>query len=170
MIFGENESKKRSTFTDPKVQQVFLNCIQFLTTSGLNQLFNKIDGVVEELLLNYPLGQQATVSDFENVFETAIQRVEKEAGSNNFADLIVPITNVHVSSYIKSDFNFDIVLDEIQRTRCHSSGRVVDSICYLNPTPELQETDESLRPSIHLQSCPGNLLIYFYVISNIFSS
>jgi len=95
LVFGEDESRKRSTFTDPKVQQVFLNCIQFLTTSGLNQLFNKIDGVVEEILVNYPLGKQVTVSDLENLFETAIQRVEKEAGSNNFADLIIPITNVH---------------------------------------------------------------------------
>ncbi|KAE9552673.1 hypothetical protein FO519_004115 [Halicephalobus sp. NKZ332] len=95
LIFGEEESKRRSTFTDPKVQQVFVNCIQFLTTSGLSQLFNKIDGVVEELLLEYPLGKGASISDFESLLETAVERIEKEVGSNNFANLIVPITNVH---------------------------------------------------------------------------
>uniref|UniRef100_A0AC34R260 Peroxisomal assembly protein PEX3 n=1 Tax=Panagrolaimus sp. JU765 TaxID=591449 RepID=A0AC34R260_9BILA len=95
LIFGEDQGQKTANFTDPKVQQVFLNCIQFLTTSGLSQLFNRIDGIVEQLLIDWPLGKSVTVSDFENFFEVAVSKVEHEIGINNFADLIVPITNVH---------------------------------------------------------------------------
>lgn len=97
LIFGEDDSKKRQPYTDPKVQQVFLNCIQFLTTTGLNQLFNKVDLIVEELLVDYQLNKVCNTKTFAELFDQIINKIEVTYGNNNFADLIVPITNVNVS-------------------------------------------------------------------------
>jgi hypothetical protein len=96
-IWGKDETAKQdygSQFANPQVQQVFINCIQFLTTSGLNQIFTKIEAITEDFLNNFSLTKKITVSEFETLINQILERFEKECGAKNYCDYIVPVTNV----------------------------------------------------------------------------
>uniref|UniRef100_A0A914ZB43 Peroxisomal biogenesis factor 3 n=1 Tax=Panagrolaimus superbus TaxID=310955 RepID=A0A914ZB43_9BILA len=99
-IWGNDDKVKPeygTQFANPKVQQVFVNCIQFLTTSGLNQIFTKIESITEECLNNFSLTKKITVSEFEILIHQILDKFEKEAGAKNYCDYIVPVTNVRVN-------------------------------------------------------------------------
>uniref|UniRef100_A0A7E4UTB8 Peroxisomal biogenesis factor 3 n=1 Tax=Panagrellus redivivus TaxID=6233 RepID=A0A7E4UTB8_PANRE len=94
LVFGgapqPQQSQTSPLQTDTRVQQVFINCIQFLTTSGLNQIFHTIDTIVEEQLVVFPLDKKVTAANIEELFSIVVQQVENLIGSRNYANFIVP--------------------------------------------------------------------------------
>jgi hypothetical protein len=97
LIWGKDDATKQnygSQFANPQVQQVFVNCIQFLTTSGLNQIFAKVEAITEEYLTNFSLTKKITVSELETLVYQSLDKFEKEVGEKNYCDYIVPVTNV----------------------------------------------------------------------------
>lgn len=76
--------------TDSKAQQVFLNCIQYLTTYGINTLYDQIEACTTETLSNVGLAKEFNVSGLKELLEKLKFRVEHTIGQSGFSELVVP--------------------------------------------------------------------------------
>lgn len=81
-------------FTDPKAQQVFLHCIQYLTINGLGALFDRIEVLTERRLANISLAKEFNASSLAILMEKIKYDVESSAGQSNFSELVVPVARV----------------------------------------------------------------------------
>lgn len=104
-LWPNDEPSNTGGLTDPKVQQLFLNCTQFFTTTGINQIFDKIRRISEEnvstLLLNKPFSSE----DMGDLLEKAMAKIQSSYGANNFSDLVIPQKNISVRIYFSLQFN-----------------------------------------------------------------
>jgi hypothetical protein len=106
-LFSEPANVNPRIFTDPKAQQIFLNCIHYFTTHGLDILFDQIESSTNEVIGNVGLAKQLDPSMLKSLLEKLKFHVECKSGKCNFADFVVPISKV--SSFLN---NYD---DDIYR-------------------------------------------------------
>lgn len=97
-FFTEPANTNPRLFTDPKAQQIFLNCIHYLTTHGLDSLFDQIESSANELIENVSLAKEFSASELKNLLEKLKFRIECTVGQCNFADFVVPISKVCIGN------------------------------------------------------------------------
>ncbi|KAI6226955.1 Peroxisomal assembly protein PEX3 [Aphelenchoides besseyi] len=78
---------------DLKAQQVFLNCIHYLTTHGLSTLYDRIEKCTSEVLSQIPLTKKYDAAGLKAIFEKLNFRLQHNETDCNFSDLVVPVIN-----------------------------------------------------------------------------
>jgi hypothetical protein len=104
-FFAEPANANPRLFTDPKAQQVFLNCIHYLTTHGTNTLFDRIEQCTSELVGDICLAKEFSAPALKDLLEKLKFRLECTAGGCNFADLVVPVAKPVITPSINANYN-----------------------------------------------------------------
>uniref|UniRef100_A0A914CCS5 rRNA-processing protein UTP23 homolog n=1 Tax=Acrobeloides nanus TaxID=290746 RepID=A0A914CCS5_9BILA len=143
-IWREDDRSKVEAAPDPKIQQLFLNCTQFFTTSGINQLFDRIQRVSKELVSSLLLNKPVSPEDIKFLLDKAKTKIQGLYGSKNFADLVVPQRNIQGSFNVVNTVHLETLLtnfsDMLQSQSC---GQLISNFTqqYLDHTKELISGD-----------------------------
>jgi len=120
----QSNSNSANTVSDPFTQQLFSNCIHYLTSEGINQLFNRIELATNEILATIPLTREFTPTQMGQLMEKIKLRMEIHASSRNFSDLVVPISRPMVSSLADRSAHLQSLLTQLvnalQSQRCRT--------------------------------------------------
>lgn len=87
-------------FTDTKAQQVFLNCIHYLTTHGINTLYDEIEVCTADNISNLGLAKELSPAALKDLLEKLKFRIECTIGQSNFAELVVPVSRVNFEQIV----------------------------------------------------------------------
>ncbi|CAJ0576367.1 unnamed protein product, partial [Mesorhabditis spiculigera] len=90
--FGSSAPSTSEPQKQPDVgsQQIFMQCIQYFTSTGIQQLFDNIEKAMEESLQNITLKQQMSKDEVRAIFESAEKRIFSEDGVE-FCQLVAPL-------------------------------------------------------------------------------
>ncbi|KAH7712276.1 hypothetical protein AAVH_20363, partial [Aphelenchoides avenae] len=152
-FFRESEGRNRSaSFSDPKAQQLFSNCIHFLNTQGVNLLFNRIEAVSEEVMGKVSLAKAITISEIKDLLEQAKFKLIASTGTKNFSDLVVPLTQPKFRMHNEGVVHLEELLTRfvtvLQSQRCTNLMASFTQL-YVNDavqTLELSEAADKARP------------------------
>ncbi|CAD5227516.1 unnamed protein product [Bursaphelenchus okinawaensis] len=97
-FFFEPANGKAQVFTDPKAQEVFLHCIQYLTCNGLADLFNRIENITRKRVGQVSLAKQFDCQGLLMLLEKIKFDLDNSAGSSNFVEFVVPISRLQTPS------------------------------------------------------------------------
>ncbi|CAD5234935.1 unnamed protein product [Bursaphelenchus xylophilus] len=97
-FFWEPANGPSQVFTDPKAQEVFLHCIQYLTCNGLSDLFNRIENITEKRLGQVSLAKEFNCSSLLVLLEKIKFDLDNSAGQSNYAEFVVPISRTRAPS------------------------------------------------------------------------
>ena len=87
---------------DAKAQQVFLNCIHYLTTHGIDALCESIEECVSAAMEDHTLTSVYDAAAIRAIFEELQQKIEQNVGGNgDFAKFVVPTADVRFLSLLR---------------------------------------------------------------------
>ncbi|KAI6243763.1 Peroxisomal assembly protein PEX3 [Aphelenchoides fujianensis] len=174
-LFSEPANAPNSRlFAESKAQQVFLNCINYLTTHGMNLLFDRVETAATEVLAETSLAKEFDGSSLKALLEKLKFRVECAAGESNFADLVVPVVEGE-SLFATGDFNavhLEELLSKLSAQLQSPRARAVLSLCtqrYVNEIVDLVE-NKSAKPTALAKLLPALNAAHSEISSTSFNS